>query len=275
MKKILVPTDFSDTSKNAAAYAVQLASNIPGSTVILYHVFDILTPGSDGSILTETVEDKLKVLNLAFANFEDELKQVASVPIQSLAEQGSKLIDGVKKYVHANGIDFVVMGITGGSKIDRVLMGSNAVDMARAGICPVIIVPPNATFKKIENVLLATDFKEVQKSVPVAAIKSVLNLFNPILHIVHAGEDKSIEEKKGFPEEKAWLEQAFTEYDPDFYFIRSNDFLEAISNFTADHYIDIIVTVPKDHSFLSSFYKASHTKKLAYHSHIPILAIHE
>ena len=34
MKKFLVPTDFSETSKNAARYAVELAQDDPETTII-------------------------------------------------------------------------------------------------------------------------------------------------------------------------------------------------------------------------------------------------
>ncbi|MEO8583452.1 MAG: universal stress protein [Flavitalea sp.] len=274
MKKILVPTDFSETSKNAARYAVQLASKVTGVKVIFYHVYNGMAAGSDGSLLTETREDRTRVLDFAFANFETEMA-LEGVPVQSVYENGDSLVSAVEKYVRNNSIDLVIMGITGASEIDQALMGSNAVDMAREGICPVIIVPPSATYKPIENVLLATDFKDVQSTVPVNIIIKVLDLFKPILHIVHTGDGESIDSKTGFKTEKAWLETSFESYDPDFYFIHSEDFLEAISNFTADHSIDMIVTVPKNHSFLNNFFKKNHTKKLAYHSHIPVLAIHE
>ncbi|HUP13511.1 MAG TPA: universal stress protein, partial [Niastella sp.] len=61
----------------------------------------------------------------------------------------------------------------------------------------------------------------------------------------------------------------------EFYFIRQYDFFDAISQFADDKNIDLIVIVPRDRSFLSGLFKTSHTKKLAYHSHIPIVAIHE
>lgn len=275
MKKILVPTDFSDTSRNAAKYAFQLASTLNGATVIFYHVYNSFAAGSDGSLLTETVEDRAKILDMAFMNFENEIGNSGSVSVEHFYEDGSTLVSSVEKYVRNHSIDLVVIGITGASKMEQALMGSNAVDMAREGICPVIIVPPSATFKKIENALLATDFKDVQTSVPVAVINNVLDLFKPILHIVHTGDAESINSKEGFVQEKAWLEASFGAYDPDFYFIRSSDFLEAISNFTSDHSIDLIITVPKNHSFLSTFFKKNHTKTLAYHSHVPVLAIHE
>ena len=73
MKKFLVPTDFSDTSKNAARYAVELAQDDPETTIILYNLYEKLAPGSDGSLLTETDEDRKKVLTQALANLEIEL----------------------------------------------------------------------------------------------------------------------------------------------------------------------------------------------------------
>lgn len=275
MRKFLVPTDFSDTAKNAARYAVQLAANDPDSTIVLYNIFDKLAPGSDGSPLTETEEDRKKVLNQALANLEIELHEISSVKIEYVAEEGSSLVESVERYVRYNGIDIVIMGITGATRLEQIFMGSNALNMARLGICPVIIVPPNATFKKIENVVLASDFKNVKNTTPVAQIKKVLDIFKPHLHIVNVDAEHYVQLTEEYKTERAWMEKYFAEYSPEFYFIRMYDFLDAISNFTADHKIDLIVTVPRKHSFLSGLYKTSHTKKLAYHSHIPVAAIPE
>jgi hypothetical protein len=54
-----------------------------------------------------------------------------------------------------------------------------------------------------------------------------------------------------------------------------NDFYEALDNFTKDYKIDLLVTIPKHDANAGSLFKNTHTKKLAYHSHIPILAAHE
>ena len=275
MKKFLVPTDFSDTAKNAARYAVELAANDPNATVVLYNIFDKLAPGSDGSLLTETDEDRKKVLNQALANLEIELHEISSVKIEYVAEEGSSLVESIEKYVRYHAIDIVIMGITGATRLEQIFIGSNALNMARQGVCPVIIVPPNAKFKKIENVLLASDFKNVKSTTPVAQIKKVLDIFKSNLHIVNVDAEHYVELTQEYKVERAALEKMFNEYNPQFYFIRMFDFLDAISNFTSDHKIDLIVTVPRKHSFLSGLYKTSHTKKLAYHSHVPVVAIHE
>jgi len=275
MKKFLVPTDFSETSKNAARYAVELAQDDPETTIILYNTYYKLSPGSDGSLLTESDEDRKTVLNQALRNLEIELHEISTVRIEYVAEEGSSLVDSIERYVRYNGINFVIMGITGATKLEQVFIGSNALNMARQGICPVIIVPPNAKFKKIQNVMLLSDFKNVKSTTPVAQIKQILDSFKPNLHIVNVDSEHYIQLTEDYKRERDWMEKAFEDYKPEFYFIRLYDFLDATSNFTADQNIDLIVTVPRKHSFLSGLYKTSHTKKLAYHSHIPVAAIHE
>jgi hypothetical protein len=75
--------------------------------------------------------------------------------------------------------------------------------------------------------------------------------------------------------EKVKLKNMFGSYSTEFYFITMNDFYEAIDNFVNDYKIDVLITVPKHQSNSTSLFKSTHTKRLAYHSHIPILAAHE
>src|SRR6476661_58487 len=183
MKKFLVPTDFSETSKNAARYAVELAQDDPETTIILFNIYDRLAPGSDGSLLTESDEDRKKVLNQALHNLEIELHEISTVRIEYVAEEGGSLVESIEKYVRYNGINLVIMGITGATKLEQIFFGSNALNMARQGVCPVIIVPPKARFRKIENVMLLSDFKAVRSNTPVAQIRLLLDIFKPNFHI--------------------------------------------------------------------------------------------
>ena len=43
MKQIIVPIDFSDTSVTAAKYAIELAKNISGAHITLYHVYSSIS----------------------------------------------------------------------------------------------------------------------------------------------------------------------------------------------------------------------------------------
>lgn len=275
MKRIIVPTDFSDTAKNAARYAVQMANSIPGASIILYNLTDKIALGSDSSPLTENKDDRFLVLQAALNNLQAELNELATVPVESVVEEGSSLTDSLERYVRHHGIDLIVMGITGATRLEQIFMGSNALNVVNLAVCPVIIVPPKAEFRPIKKVLFASDLKEVSTTVPFAPIKSVLNNFNPTVLVVNVDTDHYVEVTEEYKSQRTILESKLQEYNPEFYFIRMYDFQDSISSFAADRNVDLILTIPKKHHFLTGFFKTSHTKKLAYHSHVPILAIHE
>ncbi len=275
MKKLLVPTDFSDTSKNAARFAVQMAADIQNAKIILIHVSDKITGGSDGSPLTEDDDDRRIILTAALSQLREELLAVAQAPIEFVTEKGSSLVETLSRYVRHQAIDMVIMGITGATRLEQIFMGSNTLEMAKESVCPVLIIPPDAKYRKIKNVVLASDFKEVDITIPVAPLKATLDMFKPALHIVNVDSEHYVELTDEFKVERAKLETMLKNYSPEFYFIRQYDFFDAISQFVEDKNADLIVIVPKDRSFVSGLFKTSHTKKLAYHSHIPIVAIHE
>ncbi|MGZ5134142.1 MAG: universal stress protein [Flavitalea sp.] len=275
MKRILVPTDFSETSKNAARYAVQLAASIPEASIILYNLADTLARGSDSSPLTEDKSDRFTVLQAALNNLKTDLKDFSDTPVQTVVEEGSSLTENLARYTRHHGIDLMIMGITGATRLEQIFMGSNALNVVNTGACPVIIVPPHAKYTPIRRVLFACDLKDVTTTVPVAPIKSVLSNFKPQLFVVNVDTDHYVEVTETYKTERAILEKLLEDYDPEFYFIRMFDFQESISAFAADREIDLILTVPRKHFFLSGLFKTSHTKKLAYHSHVPILAVPE
>lgn len=275
MKRILVPTDFSDTAKNAARYAVQVATTIADASIILYNVADKIAVGSDGSPLTEDKNDRFIILQAALDNLKTELNELSPIAVELVVEEGNSLTESLERYVRHHGIDLVIMGITGATRLEQIFMGSNALNVVNLGICPVIIVPPAAIYKPIKRVLFACDLKDVSTSIPLAPIKSVLNFFNPTVLVVNIDADHYVEVKEEYKTQRALLENMLQDYKPEFYFIRMYDFQDSISSFAADRDIDLILTIPKKHYFLTGLFKTSHTKKLAYHSHVPILAVHD
>jgi hypothetical protein len=101
----------------------------------------------------------------------------------------------------------------------------------------------------------------------------VLNLFKPRLHIVNVDHEHYVQITDAYKAEQNKLEASLADFKPEFYFIRLFDFMDAINQFVADNDIDLILTFPRKHSFLSNVFKTTNTVKLAYHSHVPIVAI--
>ena len=276
MKTFIVPTDFSDTSKNAARFAAQVATQVIDAHIILYNVFDKIETGSDGSVVFNDHEGRKKIMELALESVKSDMLSIApGIKISSIAEEESSFTDSLERLTRHLGADMIIMGITGATRLSQILMGSNTLSMVNKNICPVMIVPPDAVFTGIKNVVLTSDFKEVARTTPVKGLQAVLNIFKPFVHVVNVDSEHYVEVTEEYKAEKAVLDKILSDYEREYYFIRLFDFIEAINQFTADHEIDMILTVPRNHSFLGHLFKSSYTKKLAYHSHVPLIAVHE
>lgn len=260
MNKVIVPIDFSETSFNAARYAVKLLTNHPEVEVTLYHTIEKADAEENR---TEGLE-KLK----------QELLQDRNVNINICIEQGDFLTE-LEKLARHRQADLIIMGITGKSSLAQVFIGSNSLKMAQNKFCPVMIIPPNASYSEIKNVLLTTDLKNVVSTTPSAPIKKVLETFNAKLHIVNVNSQHYIELSEGYAAEQQKLKEMFAEFNPEFYFLRLYDVDDAINKFAEDKNIDLIITINKDHTLVHKLFITSHTKKLAYQSTVPVMVVHE
>ncbi|HVV06325.1 MAG TPA: universal stress protein [Puia sp.] len=277
MNNFLVPIDFSETSRNAARYAAHISTLVPDAHLILYNVFDSLEYGSDSSPLaTDAEEDagRKAIMELALESVRTEISPITSARISLVAEESHRFLDTLEKYVNNNNIQLIVMGITGATRLGQIFMGSNTLNLIKRGTVPVIIVPPHAHSESAKNVMLLTDFKDIENTIPVHTVKSVLDLFKPRLHIVNVDHEHYVQVTEEYKAERAKLEGLLKDYSPEFYFIRLFDFMDAINQFVVDNKIDLILTFPRKHSFVSNIFKTTNTTQLAYHSYVPIVAIH-
>ena len=261
MNTVIVPVNFSETSLNAARYAAQLLGGHKGVTMILHHVYE--KNGNAGEA-TANLE-----------NLKNELLKTVSLKITLLAEEGDDFLDELEKLARHQQADFIIMGITDRSLIGQTFMTNNALEIIKKKICPVLIVPPDAGFHEIKNVLLTSDFKNVQNATPSVPIKKILKTFKPNLYVINVDSEHYVALTEAYQKEKAVLQEMFTGFNPEFYFLGLYDVDEAIHQFAGDKNIDLIITIPKDHSLLSKLFVKSHTKKMAYQSTVPVLAVHE
>ncbi len=261
MQTVIVPVDFSDTSIHAARYAVQLLSGHYGANMILHHVYD------KPSLAAEAIQ-KLEDLKV-------ELAGLGIVKTTCLADEGSDFITELDKLARHQQADLIIMGITGRSAIGQTFIGSNTLKMVDQKVCPILIVPADAKYQEVKNVLLTSDYKNVQSSTPSVPIKKILKTFQPNLHILNVDSEHYVAITEEYQAERAKLKEMFSDFNPEFYFLGLHNVDEAINQFAHDKNIDLLIVIHKGQTLLSKLFIKSHTKKLAYHSSIPVLALHE
>lgn len=261
MKTVIIPVDFSETSLNAARYAAEMLSEKPDASILLYNLYHR--------------DNEYEVAGTYLDSLKNELLRKGDKEIECLREKGDDLVDSLERLAYQKSATLIVMGITGKSTARQTFIGSHTLKIAMRDVCPVLIVPAQARYNGIRNVALASDFKNVEEITPVTYLKAVLDFFKPKLHIVNVNSEIHVALNEELREERAWLADQFSDYDPEFYFITTFDFQETIEQFVQDKNIDIVINVPRNHGFYDSVFKSSATKKLAFHSSIPVLAAHE
>jgi nucleotide-binding universal stress UspA family protein len=139
---ILVPTDFSDASVEAKAYAVMLAKALGASLHLLHVIGDPvkLGWGIEQAYLPqmlERIEGETRKQLEALASAEDRkaFKVHCTVEVGSPAET-------ILTYAETHGVDLIVMGTHGRGTVERLWLGSVTERVLQHAKCPVVSVRP-------------------------------------------------------------------------------------------------------------------------------------
>lgn len=272
MKTILVPVDFSTTAKNSSVYAVHIARELGAEKVVLYNAYSmpLATEMSWAVLQTEELQ---KASEEGLAKFKSELETLGfeGLDIEVISDFGF-LIDRIDDIATDVKADLIVMGITGGGKLEEVLMGSNTTHVVHHTNVPVLIVPPDAQWRDVQVVGWACDYKDVLKTTPSVQIAGIITELKAKLVVVHNNPDPQAFDPDLF-HNNIMVAELFKKLQPEFDLAGKEDFLEATQDFVEKHHVDMLLAIPRPTSWIQSLFKRSHTKMLAFHSHVPVLCL--
>lgn len=143
LTRILVPTDFSETSAAAVKYAVSLADAF-GAQLHLLHVMEqpvqwqmaaemamVTAPVDDAALRTRAETELAELLT------RDERERFRVVCATEVGAPFAAIV----KYARREGIDLIVMGTHGRGAVAHLLIGSVAENVVRKAPCPVLTIP--------------------------------------------------------------------------------------------------------------------------------------
>ncbi len=272
MNTLLIPTDFSPVADNALKYAMDMATQYQ-LDITLFHVVQLSTPSVANVVYLDAMTDLSKHAEEKMAEKINVLKvQYPDLNFSYKVDTGL-FLDSLQSYCDEIKPIAVIMGITGdGVGIDKII-GSNAILALNTLTTPLIVVPKNAYFKSVNRMCFACDLKNVATSTPLLAIKTYAKLFNAEVHILNI-DYKNRHFSPDTPAEIDVLNLMFDNIEHKFHFIENESMQDAINDFIDQNDMDMLIMLPKKHSFFESLFKKSQTKEMLYQSHIPILALH-
>ena len=274
---MLILTDFSEAALRAAEYACEWVDALQVRRIVLYHAYQTMVAGTDlpaTSVVTtdrQLYQESMESLGL----LHDRIKPLVghTIKIDMLAENQSFLPDFVNQLCKREAIDLIVMGVSGKSGLDKLLMGSITAQTLRSSEYPALIVPQEAFIGRgIKEIVFTTDLKDLP-AIPTDLLYGFLDAFPATLQVVNVMPEAK---EKYSPETEASITKLYTvleKYRPAFHYIQGDDIVSNILSFSEQQHASLIITIPKKHHFLGTMFHKSISKKLAYQSKVPLLSL--
>ncbi len=272
MKTILVPTDFSDASKKALDYAISLAG-LMQAKIILYHAYHIPVPTTEMPVMIISPEELEKNNSERLGLFKKEVAKNAAVEIECITSPGFA-VDEICEIALEKDVNLIVMGITGTSKLEHIILGSVTTGVLKDSKKPLLIIPDNATYKTPKKIAFACDYHDPIGISHIQQLKYFVKLFDAELFVIHVElPDEKILVKEAISGVR--LEDELEGISHSLHFPTHTNIIDGLNEFQQSHQIDLLIMIPKKHSLISRIFHSSNTKQMAFHTHIPILALHE
>lgn len=276
METMIITTDFSEDSTNAAKYAAKLSGALGITSLILYHSYDnapkdLDIPIDETGDTSIAHEASLLALEILMAEIKPLLSKDAKI---ELVANDLPLLLGIERLYAQHKVRLVVSGTTGKSRIKTILMGSNTINLAEKCPAPLLIVPEDADFKHIEKIVFACAMEKVYQSTPVEDIHYFTKKLNANLMVLNVIREDKPAKPTMIPEQYI-LHKLIEDLNPSYHYTEEDEVSEGIMEFTDDEGADLVIAIPKRFGFFESLFRRSVTKKLAYHTEIPLLVLKE
>lgn len=279
MKNILFPTDFSPTSENAFVYALHLANQLNAKLTVFHH-FEMPVISSSHAGTPELMGSVYETIELNhFEEFKKEVenlraiaeeKGLSQVEMSFVLEEGL-FVSNVEYLVEKESIDLIVMGTNGANNLEKKILGTNAVRVLENVKIPVLSIPTEANFQKIEKIGFATSLKESNKEYlrQIISLARAIGAKVEVLHVVKKEEDTTFDAILN-----PWIEE-FGLQGVAFQTAVSQDIESGLFYLIDNYDIDVLVTVKRKMNFLEKLFKYSVSNELNTHSYVPVFTFKE
>ena len=275
VKKIMVPTDFSETSKMALAHAAFLARLI-NAELSLVHIqandpfyFEIPEPLlviQDHRKLDEYIEEKLIEIS-------QEIEEEFGIKPQYKSSRGN-VANELMQLAQKEKTDLIIMGTHGAKGFEELFIGSNAHKVVELAPCPVLTVQSHATKPGFTNIVLPID-RSIHSREKVAMATTLAKMYGAKIHILGLLNDT---EENEYGKLQIVLDQVqhavetesipFTRHT-----VKGTHLAAEALKYGTTVNADLIIIMTDHESALTGLFMGPLAKQIVNHSRIPVLSI--
>ena len=276
MKKIIVPTDFSNNAYNAIEYAVKLFKDeecvfylIHTYTPAIYQPeYTLVHPGQIG-LGDEYQANALMQLEELQATLTTQFKNPKHIFVPHAAF--NLLVDEVVKMIDNEKADLVIMGTQGATGAKEILLGSHTVHLIKKATCPVIAIPSGFKYENPIEILFPTDYEVDFEKEQLQQLLDISQEHNSSIEVMHVSSGYDLNQQQ--LENKEKLNYLLDDTAHLFHDLTSQGIIDAINNFQLKKRMNLLVMIRNKHTFFEKLFIEPVIKKIGFHITIPFMVI--
>lgn len=267
MKKILVPTDFSENSKLALKHAIQVANKF-GGTVNVVHIYQIATSTASLVSIDHIVKadreqeisdliEEMKPLLTNNASMEGHVRKGGSV--ENICQIAEKLK-----------VDIIIMGTKGADGMKKIFLGSTASNVILHTTIPVLAIPTDFQNFHLSNITLALDGKKIEDLTLLKPILDLVKGFDAVLDLLTVIDEEHPKARID-PDLEDYLKNEGVIYT--YFIVKAGHIVEGIRKFVAREKSDMLCLIHHPRGMFQNIFGASVAKEMVFDSGVPLMVL--
>lgn len=276
MRKILVPTDFSDNALNALDYALEVFKYDVCEFYIMHAYQDEIY--ADKALMTrETLEDITRIISVkSESQLEGILKHAKTMSpnprhTYHMVSSNNMLMDEADKIVDEENIDIIIMGTRGKTNDRKLTFGSHTLQVLKYVQCPVLAIPENYKHKQPRRILFPTNYMIPYKRRELKLLCEMASPYRTIIDMLYISKSKKLSIRQ--ENHQSFVKEILCKTKINFETVYNKSITNAIYTYIKVNSIDMLVMVNSRHSFLENFLFQSTIDKISLYIDIPFLAL--
>lgn len=277
MKRVLLPTDFSENSISAINYAMKLLNSESCQFYILnvqkassYITDDMMVVSASSTVYKtlidaakKSVEKLIGDLEMNFSN--PKHRYYSLVDYDNFADAVNQVVDEYE-------IDLIIMGTKGATGIEKMIFGSNTVRVMEHCNIPVLAIPKSCSFSAIDSLVLLTNNLKQLTSQSLLVLNYFVENNQAKLRLLGTGSLSEHKEHEALYSN--FLKSHFAESKLDFLAASGSNLYSVVHDYVETHSIKLLCVVGKHHSFLERLFSNEPIENLAFKMNLPFLVVH-
>ncbi|MEK6782593.1 MAG: universal stress protein [Bacteroidota bacterium] len=270
MKKILCPTDFSETANQAIGFAANVCKKV-GAELTLLNIQSVFSLPP-----VEVIKGKFLATEPINGRLEEQSYQVMKMfKITCLSEvepSNKKLTDIIAQ--HSKDFDLMIMGTNGADDNYEFFFGSRSYQVAKDSSTPILLIPNGCVFRDISHIVFAFDY-EHENTLPMEQVTEWAKLLEARITVLQVKQHYTVEAEVNSKEIQRSIEQVTELANIQFDTIYSDNVIDSINSYVLRNEIDSLALCSIHHGIIESIFHKSVIKALSSTANYPIFVFHK